>query len=129
MSSFAVTRSWRKTIRTILQGLAGAPFTALIGLLVGGLSPEVAGALTILFGALFTMIQNYLESTGTLPVLLPTAAIIPVATTVGAIIAPVAGTVEAVSDVAGDVAGVVKDVTGTIVGGVLGVVEPQKESE
>jgi hypothetical protein len=118
-----LSRGWRKGIRSLLQVAAGGGLTALVALIGKGFSPTTAVALTVIWGAIVATLHNFFESSGIIPVLLPTPALVPMAATIGAVIAPVAGTVEAVAEDTGHVVGSVKDLAGAVVGTVTGAVE------
>jgi len=68
-----MNRPTRRALRTLLQLIAAGGLTALVSVLADGLSPYWAGVVTILAGVVVTFTQNYLESTGTIPTILPTA--------------------------------------------------------
>jgi hypothetical protein len=120
MARPALSQGLRRGLRSLLQVAAGGGLTALVALVADGLSPGAAVAITVAWGAIVAFLHNYLEAAGKIPVLLPTAALVPVAATVSAVLAPVAGTVTAVADAAGTVTGVVADLAGDVVGTVLG---------
>ena len=131
--SIAFIRGWRKGVRSFLQTLAGGGFTGVIALLAGGLSPLMASILTIGSGAIIAYLQNYLESAGKIPILLPTPGLVsPVmAPTVAdpVIAPPAAATVDAVVDGSGNVTGNVVAVdSGTVIGTVSGEV-PEASSD
>jgi hypothetical protein len=122
--SAALTRGWRKAARTLLQLAAGGGLTALVDLAAHGLSPASAGAILVAWGTVVAFLHNYLETNGSVPVLLPTPGLVP---SVAPVLAPVVGTVETAIDqvggAVGDVTGVVTDLTG----GLLGEVNPPGE--
>lgn len=132
MSSPAQSRGLRKGTRDAIQAVvaivAAGGATAVIDLLVGSVSPAVGVLLAFAFKILIAYLQNFLEAKGTIPVLLPTPALIPVAATADAVLAPVAGAVEAVADELGQVTGTVTDVTGGVVGKVTGAVKSIADS-
>lgn len=112
----AASRGIRKGIRVLLQTIAGGGLTALVALVAGGLSPTTAATLTALFGSLVAFLHNYLETNGTIPVLLPTPGL--VTTTAGGLVGKTVGTVDAVAADSGKVVGDVLNTTGAVVGGV-----------
>lgn len=122
MSSPAFNRGWKKAARTVVQTIAGGGLTALVTVLAGGLSPQASVLIMAMFTALAAMAQNYLETGGTIPTLLPTPGLVvgPVAETVA--------TVDAVVDSTGDIMGDVLDTGGDIIGEITGqtVEDPEK---
>jgi len=121
MSSQAADRGVRKGLRTLLQTIAGGGLTALVTLIAGGLGPAVQAVVMAVFTAAVALVQNYLETAGAIPTILPTR------TTVG----PAAGglavaTVGAVIEEGGQVVGEVLDTAGTVVGTVTGHVDPEE---
>lgn len=116
----AGSRGLRKGIRGLMQTIAGGGLTALVALLAGGLSPFLSSLLTVGFGALAAFLQNYLETAGKIPTLLPTPGL--VTTTAGGLVAKTVGTVDAVATDATTVVGDVVSTTGQVVGGVVGTV-------
>jgi hypothetical protein len=120
----ALHRGSRKAIRTLLQLAAGGGLTALVDLAAHGLSPGTAGAILVAWGTAVAFLHNFLETNGTVPVLLPTPGLVP---SVAPILAPVIGSVETEVDRVGKTIG---DVTGTvtgIAGDLLGEVNPPGE--
>jgi hypothetical protein len=114
----------------------GGALTALVNLLANGLSPSLAGGIMIVWSAFIAFLQNFLEGSGKIPVLLPTPAlvtpILPAATGavtgVAPIVAPApAATVDAVVDKTGKVVGEVTDLTGGVIGTVTGEIPPLEE--
>lgn len=121
MNSPALTRGARKGIRTLIQTIAGGGLTALVTILAGGLSPSMSALLLAIFTALVSLAQNYLETRGAIPAILPTAGLI--TTTTGGALGTVVGTVDAVAETGGYVAGDVVNTAGNVVGGITGVVD------
>jgi uncharacterized membrane protein YjjP (DUF1212 family) len=116
----AASRGIKKSIRALLQTIAGGGCTALVALLAGGLSPQWASTLTIIFGAFAALLQNYFETKGTIPVLLPTPGL--VTTTVGGVVGKTVGTVDTVTTEAETVVGDVLNNAGEVLGAVTGIV-------
>lgn len=114
MSSPAVSRGLRKGFRTLIQTIAGGGMTAVVTVLAGGLSPQASVLLMAVFTAVTALAQNYLETGGKIPTLLPTPSLItdPVFEAVA--------TVEAVADRKGGIVGDVLDTAGEVIGGVTG---------
>lgn len=128
----ATSRGLRKGTRDLLQAIAAVAASggtvALIDLIAGSVNPSTGVILAFVFKVLFAFLQNWAETAGKIPTILPTPAIVPAAETVDAVVADVAGTVDAVVDEAGNVVGEVTDTAGTVVGEVTGsVVEPVEE--
>lgn len=115
MSSVAQQRGWRKGIRSLAQTIAGGGLTALVAVLAGGLSPGAAAVLTAAFSALAAYLQNYLETAGSIPTLLPTSTVV-VPNPAGAL-QPAAAVLETSIDTAGDIVGEVLDVPGDLLRG------------
>jgi hypothetical protein len=107
--------------------LAAGGATAVIELVVDNVNPTYGVVMAFAFKILIAYAQNYLESAGKIPVLLPTPALVPVAEAADAVVAPVAGAVEAVADEAGKVTGTVTDVTGGVIGRVTGLLKGKKK--
>jgi membrane associated rhomboid family serine protease len=109
----------RRGIRTLLQTVAGGGLTALVTVIAGGLPVATSGALVAIFGALVALAQNWLESAGKVPILLPTR------TTVASAFDGLAqATVGAAIESGGKVVGQVTDLAGDVVGQVTGQVDP-----
>ncbi len=68
----AQKRGLYKGLRTVAQLVAGGSLTALISAVAGGLSPAWAAVLLGVWTAVVAGVQNTLETTGTIPTLLPT---------------------------------------------------------
>jgi uncharacterized membrane protein YjjP (DUF1212 family) len=120
----AQDRGVRKASRDIVQALvavvgAGGAY-ALIDLIVGSVNPAYGIMLAFFFKILVTYAQNYLETKGKIPVLLPSPGL--VTNTAGGVISEVVGTVDAVADTPTSVVGEVLNVSGKVVGGVAGAV-------
>lgn len=123
----AQSRGLRKAGRDIFQAVlaviaAGGGY-ALIDLIVDSVSPVIGVALALFFKILVTYAQNYLETRGSIPALLPTPGLITNDT--GKTVDKVVGTVDVVADTAGAATGVVGEVVntaGNVVGAVTGTV-------
>lgn len=120
MKNPALTRGVKKAVRTLIQLAAGGALTALIDLLAHGLAPSSAGALMTFWTALVAFLQNYLETNGTIPAILPATGL--VTTTVGGAVTHVVGTVDAVTQGTDQVVGQVLNTAGGLVGSVSGLV-------
>ena len=127
----AQDRGLRKAGRDIFQSLiavvAGGGATAVIGLIAGGFNPLIAAALIFLSKWMVTYAQNYLETKGSIGVLLPSPGLI--TTTAGGTVGHAVGTVDTVVQATGEgaerttaVVGEVLDTAGKAVGGVAGAV-------
>lgn len=116
----AASRGIKKSIRVLFQTIAGGGMTAVVALIAGGLSPQWASTLTIIFGAFMALLQNYYETKGTIPVFLPTPGL--VTTTIGGVVSKTVGTVDAVTQEGGKVVGDVLNTAGDVLGGVTGIV-------
>jgi uncharacterized membrane protein YjjP (DUF1212 family) len=120
----AQDRGVRKASRDIVQALvavvgAGGAY-ALIDLIVGSVNPAYGIMLAFFFKILVTYAQNYLETKGKIPVLLPSPGLL--TTEAGGALGMVVGTVDTVADTSTSVVGEVLDVTGGVVGGIAGAV-------
>lgn len=131
MASPASNRGGRKVLRDVFQALiavvgAGGA-TALLSLVVDSVNPVIGVVLAFVFKFLVTYAQNYLETKGSIPVLLPSPGL--VTTETSGAVGKVVGTVDAVAEVGGSVVGKVLDRTGNVVGGILGAtgLRPQPE--
>lgn len=113
-------RGLRKGIRSIVQLAAGGALTAAVNTFADGLSPNAKVYVLAGWTALLAVLQNSLEASGRLPVLLPTPGLVP---STGKLIGKAAGTVdtsvETVGDVVGDVTGTVEGVAGDLLGEVV----------
>ena len=140
MSSPAQSRGARKGIRDAFQAvlavIAAGGATAVIELIVDHLNPVYGVLMAFVFKIVITWAQNYLETAGKIPVLLPTPGLVsavldPVkgaVTDATPLVAPAAAaTVDAVSDAAGKVTGEVIDTSGGIVGKVTGLLRRKGE--
>jgi hypothetical protein len=120
-------------MRTIFQIAAGGALTLLVTTIAGGLEPYAQGLVMGAWTALVAFLQNWLETAGRIPALLPTPGLLPVVKDVlpGAapIIGHAVGTVEAVATEAGNVVGEVVDQAGEMVGEVTGGIDPPEEGE
>lgn len=122
----ALHRAWRKAARTVLQMVAAGSLTAVVDLLAHGLSPARASALLAVWGVVVTFLHNYLETAGTIPVLLPTPGLVPSAAPIATkAVGVVETSVDRVGDAVGDVEGVVTDIAGDL----LGEVTPSGEED
>lgn len=120
--SAALQRGWRKGARTVAQIAAGGALTALVTAIVGGMDPTTQGVVLGAWTAIIAGLQNWLETGGRIPTLLPTPSLV-IGPTAGAV-----ATVDAEADETGDITGEVHDTAGAVVGevvGQLGYVEPE----
>lgn len=118
----AASRAVRKGIRSLLQAIGGGGLTALVAVVAGGLSPGQAALLTGAFTAIVAVVHNYLETAGTIPVLLPTPGLL-TAEPSTAITTKVVGTLDATSATIGGVVTDVVDTAGKVIGGVVGTID------
>jgi phage-related protein len=122
MSSPAVSRGLRKGLRTVVQVAAGGALTALVTAVAGGLAPSTQAIVMGAWIAFVAFSQNWAETAGKVPVLLPTPGLI---SSVGDGVAVAVGTVDAVAekvgDTVGEVTGTVQSVTGELLGEVVDV--------
>lgn len=116
----ALDRGLRKAGRAIFQMAAAGSLTALVDLLAHGLSPATASAVLIVWGVIVTFLHNYLETKGTIPVILPSPGL--VTTAAGGAVGTAVGTVDAVTQGTTQVVGDVVNTAGQVVGGVVGTV-------
>jgi hypothetical protein len=126
MTSAAQSRGLRKGTRDLAQAalavLAAGGATALIELVVDSVSPAYGLIMAFAFKILIAYAQNYLETAGKIPVLLPTPGLVPstgdgVAVAVGTVDA----TAEKIGDAVGEVTGTVEGLTGELIGEVVDV--------
>lgn len=121
--SAGLSRGWRKGLRTVAQLVAGGALTALVTAIVGGMPPATQG---LVMGAWVTVVafaQNWAETAGAIPTLLPTAEVV-VGPTSDAV-----ATVDAAADETGEIAGDVLDISGDVVGEVTGQLAPDKDGD
>jgi hypothetical protein len=126
MSSAAQSRGLRKGMRDALQAVvaivAAGGATAVIDMIVDNLNPAYGVLLAFVFKVVIAYAQNFLETAGRIPVLLPTPGLVP---SVGEGAAVAVGTVDAVAekvgDTVGEVSGTVQSVTGELLGEVVDV--------
>lgn len=112
----ALSRGWRKAVRTIAQLAAGGALTGLISAMAGGLPATTQGIVMAAWTALVAFAQNAGEAAGKIPVLLPTSGLVPTAGSVSSAV----GTVDAAVTDSGEVSGTVTDTAGGVVGEVTG---------
>lgn len=123
----ALGRGVRKAVRTFLQMAAAGSLTALVTLLSGGLDPELAAGLMVVWQVVVTFLHNYLETAGKIPVILPSPGL--VTKKPGAVVDKVTATVDAVVQSDGDIVGDLVDTTGHVVGGVTGLLSGAKPKQ
>lgn len=120
--SAALTRGWRKALRTVVQIVAAGGLTAAVNQVADGLSPNskaLVGAGWLIF---VVFCQNAAETAGKVPVLLPTPGLVPSAAKVAAKAAGTVDTaVETVGDAVGEVTGTVEGLGGELLGEVVDV--------
>jgi hypothetical protein len=107
----ALNRGLRKGLRTLLQLAVGGALTAAVTVLADGLAPNTKVLVMTGWTVVVALLQNTLESAGTVPTLLPTPAIVTkapeaVAATAGAVVEM---TVKETGDIVGEVLDVVDD--------------------
>jgi hypothetical protein len=111
----ALNRGLRKGLRTLLQLAVGGALTAAVNVLADGLTPNTKILVMTGWTVVIALLQNTLESAGTVPTLLPTPAIV---TTAPAAVAATAGAVvEMTLEDTGDIVGEVLDVVDDTLGG------------
>lgn len=69
--SAALSRGIRKGLRTVAQVAAGGALTALVTAVADGLEPATQGLVMGAWVALVAFAQNWAESSGAVPTLLP----------------------------------------------------------
>jgi len=139
MSGPAQCRGIRKGLRDALQAaiavVAAGGATVAFETFVGTLAPAYSGLLAVAFKIFIAYLQNYLETAGKIPVLLPTPGLVspvlaPVTDAVKDITPIVAPAAEAVIDAVVDpvegIVGTVTDLTGDVVGKVTGLLPDGK---
>lgn len=113
----ALHRGWRKAARTVLQLVASGALTAAVDTVAGGLSPNAKALVGAAWLIAVSFAQNYAETAGKIPVVLPTPGLVPSAAPV---VAPAVGvvdtTVEKIGDSLGDVTGTVTGIAGDLIG-------------
>lgn len=110
----ALNRGLRKGLRTLIQLGAGGALTAAVNVLADGLSPNTKILVMTGWTVAIALLQNTLESAGTVPTLLPTPAIVTEApaaavATAGAVVEM---TMEETGKIVGEVIDVVDDTLG-----------------
>ena len=139
MSSPAQSQGARKGLRDAFQAvlavIAAGGATALIELIVDHLNPAYGVLMAFVFKIVIAWAQNYLETKGSIPVLLPTPGLVSavldpvkgaVTDATPLVAPPAAATVDAVADAAGKVTGDVVDTAGGVVGKVTGLLRRKK---
>lgn len=119
----AASRGLRKGVRTLVQTIASGGLTALVTLMAGGLSPSSSVLLMAIFTAVVALAQNYLETSGRIPTLLPSPGLV-----VGPVADVAVATVEATADVAGGIVGEVLDTAGDVIGVVTGQTDEEEHN-
>lgn len=133
MTTVAQSRGLRKATRDALQAIAaaasGGGAVLLIDAITGNFEPAIGVVVGFIMKIVFAFLQNYLETAGKIPVVLPSpglvsAVLVPVADAVAdktPLIAPAAvAAVDALADQSGTVLGTVTDLTGGVIGHVTG---------
>jgi hypothetical protein len=110
----ALNRGLRKGLRTLLQLAVGGALTAAVNVLADGLHPNTKIMVMTGWTVVVALLQNTLESAGTVPTLLPTPALVTeapasVAATAGAVVEM---TLEKTGHIAAEVLDVVDDTIG-----------------
>ena len=122
MANPALTRGIKKGFRTVAQVAAGGALTALVTAVAGGLAPTTQALVMGAWIAFVAFSQNWAETGGRIPVLLPTPGLVPSA---GPGAAVAVGTVDAVAekvgDAVGEVTGTVQSLSGELLGEVVDV--------
>lgn len=126
----ALTRGWRKAARTVIQIVASGGLTAAVDAIAGGLDGELRAVVAAVWLVVVTFAQNSLETSGKLPVLLPSPGLVPAATkVVTPAVGPVEATAEKVGEAVGEVTGTVESVTGELLGEVVDVDRLEEKEE
>lgn len=124
----ALHRGIRKALRTAAQLVVAGGLTAAVNAFADGLSPNVKVYVTAGWTVVIALAQNFLETAGRVPVLLPTPGLVPSAAGVATkAVGVVETTVDKVGDVVGDVDGVVTDTAGGLLGEVSALGETEEE--
>lgn len=126
MRSAAQTRGLRKGVRDFLQAVAaaasGGGAVLLIDAITGTFQPAVGVGVAFILKVFFAYLQNWAETAGKIPVILPTPGLVPsVGTVADKAVGTVETTVEKVGDAIGEVSGVVEGVAGGLLGEVVDV--------
>lgn len=120
-TSAAQFRGTRKAARDLFQVVvgvvAGGGAYALLELIVDTVHPSVGVILAFVFKILTAFAQNYLETKGSIGVMLPTPGLVVAADDVAD---HAVATVDAVVDEAGGIIGAVTDTAGEVIGAVTG---------
>lgn len=121
----ALQRGTRKALRDLLQAVAAIAAaggtTALIDVITGSVAPGTGVILAFAFKVFFAFIQNWAETSGRIPTLLPSPSLV-IGTAADAV-----ATVDAVADRGGEITGPVLDVAGDVVGSITGQLDEEKE--
>lgn len=121
MKSPAWHRGWRKAARSLAQLIVAGGLTAAVNQIADGLAPNAKVYVLAGWAVLIALLQNTLETSGTIPTLLPTPGLVPsVGTVSGRTVGTVETTIDTVGDTVGDVAGTVTDTAGELMGEVTG---------
>jgi hypothetical protein len=127
MAGPAQSRGLRKGFRDLLQAIAaaasGGGAVLLIDAVTGEFEPAIGVGIGFIMKIIFAYLQNYLETKGSIGVLLPTPGLI--TEEAGGTVTKAVGTVDTVAETAGAATGVVGDVVNTageLVGSVTGTV-------
>lgn len=115
MNSPALTRGFRKGLRTIAQVAAGGALTALVTAIADGLTPSTQALVMGAWVAVVAFLQNWAETAGKIPTFLPSPGLV-----VGGAADVVVATVDTVTDAAGGIVGDVTDTAGDVIGSVTG---------
>lgn len=127
MTTPALQRGTRKALRDLLQAVAAIAAaggtTALIDVIAGSVDPSTGVILAFAFKVLFAFLQNWAETSGRIPTLLPTPSLV-----IGSEEDAVA-TVDAVADRGGEITGAVLDTAGGVVGAITGQLDKEEEEQ
>lgn len=124
--SAAWHRGYRKALRTALQLVAAGALTAAVNTFTDGLAPNVKVYVLAGWTVAVALAQNFAETAGKIPALLPTPGLVPsTGKLAGHAIGTVDTAVDTIGDAVGDIEGVVADIDGTL----LGVVKPPDADE
>ena len=118
----AGSRGARKAARDVFQSVlavvAAGGTAALIDLIAGSVSPAVGVVLVVIYKILVTYAQNYLETRGTVPAMLPSPGLV-TASDSNKVVAVVEPVVEATGNVVGKVTNTAGGLVGTLTGEIL----------
>lgn len=119
--SAAVSRGWRKAVRTLLQLVAAGALTGVVNQITDGLSANVKVYVLAGWTVLITLAQNTLEAAGTIPTLFPSPGLVPSTGMAGTTVGTVDTAVDQAGGAVGEVTGTVESTSGELLGEVVDV--------